>query len=150
MLLRIVDKSFWIWMVLLSSFAACYAQEKQYTDQSEKKSPVQARTLEDRVNSFWEARKSGDLLTLYELEAVSVNGQVTLRQYVNKSGDLIYKDYKIVAIETESANLAHALIEVQVLVPGLGKSLQSQFEDTWVNLEGEWYHLGRAHMSAVQ
>jgi hypothetical protein len=149
MILRIIDKSFWIWLVYLSTFVACYAQEKHYTDQSEKKSSVLARTLEDRVNSFWEARKSGDLLTLYELEAVSVNGQV-LRQYVNKSGDLIYKDYKIVAIETESANLAHALIEVQVLVPGLGKSLQSQFEDKWVNLKGEWYHLGRAQMSAVQ
>lgn len=150
MLLKIITKSLWMWAVLLAAFAACYAQEKQYTEQSEKKSLIKVETLADRVNTFWEARKAGDLLTLYELEAVSVTGQVTLRQYVNNSGELVYKDYRIIEIKIESADTAHTLIEVEVVVPGLGKSIKSQLEDKWVNLEGQWYHLGRAHMSAAQ
>jgi hypothetical protein len=106
--------------------------------------------LGERVAAFWKARKEGDLLTLYELEAVNVADQVSLRQYINNSGKLAYKDYKIIEIKSDSANAGHALIEVEVLVPGLGKSIRSQFEDKWVNIEGQWYHLGRAHVPISQ
>jgi hypothetical protein len=107
-------------------------------------------SLEDRINQFWEARKAGDLLTLYQLEAVSVTKQVTIRQYVNNSGDLVYKNFRIIEIKSENTNSAHALIEVEVMIPGLSKSVKSQFEDKWVKLEGQWYHFGRAHLPSPE
>jgi hypothetical protein len=36
------------------------------------------------------------------------------------------------------------------MIPGLSKSVKSQFEDKWVKLEGQWYHFGRAHLPSPE
>jgi hypothetical protein len=125
---------------------ACYAQGNQYTDKSEAAGPITARAFDDRVDAFWQARKAGDLVTLFELEAVNVTGQLTLRQYMNKGGGLIYKDVKILGTKVENPDEAYAEVKVEVVVPGLKGTISSQFKDQWVNLDGQWYHRGRAQL----
>jgi hypothetical protein len=136
-------------IALFGAHTACHAQGKQYTDGSISSS-AQVETFEDRVDAFWKARVAGDLLMLYELEAVSVTDQITLRQYMNKSGQLIYKNAKITETNLVSDDEAYAEIKAEVIVPGLKGTLNSRFKDQWININGQWYHRGRARLPVAK
>lgn len=145
MVIKSIDRIILVFITLFGVYTACQAQGKQYTDQSIL-NPVQAETLEERVNLFWQARVSGDLLTLYTLEAVSVMDQLTLRQYMNKSSQLIYKNANIIETTINNENEASAEVNAEVIVPGLKGTLNSQFKDQWIKINGQWYHRGRVQL----
>lgn len=96
--------------------------------------------LEQRVRAYWDAKVSGDAVLAYEYEAVKANGTVPLSKYVRGTGKLIYEKVAVLNVEVVAPEQAIALLEMQIMVPGMMEPLTTQTKDSWVEINGEWYH----------
>ena len=110
--------------------------------QSEKKT-LGVRSLEQRVESFWEARIQGDDLRAYTYESYAHTGELTATQYVRaRAATLEYKSYSIDAIDKhENKAQVRVNVQYQLNLPAMGNlPLSMKIHEDWVRLEDEqWY-----------
>lgn len=94
--------------------------------------------LEQRVAKYWAARQSRDIRTVYEMESASLpEGWLKIENAMAVAG-LPVRDVKIeeVSVESERAKMR---VVADVLVGTLGW-VRSGVWDTWVLIDGQWYH----------
>ena len=104
---------------------------------------LDAQSLEQRVQAFWEARIQGDDLAAYTYEAYAHSGEMTVTQYVRaRAPTLKYKSYSIDVIDKHE-NKAQVKVDVQyqLILPMMGDvPLSMKIEEDWVRLEDrQWY-----------
>jgi len=114
-------------LVLVGSWAA--------TDSEEMK-----KALEQRVTKYWEARQVRDFRTVYEMESASrPGGWLT----PDKAAAVIGMPVKNVKVEEVAVDGERATVRVngEVLVGAqMGGWWKQTLKDTWVLIEGQWYH----------
>lgn len=94
--------------------------------------------LEERVQSYWTARSSNDLHTLYNLEsAARPGGWLTPDQY-QRIGGLPVREVEIVDTKIDG-DRAEVKLQGQVAVGSLGWVPQ-QITQQWIRIEDAWYH----------
>ncbi|MEZ5591182.1 MAG: hypothetical protein R3F53_10940 [Gammaproteobacteria bacterium] len=98
------------------------------------------QSLEQRVRAYWDAKVSGDAVLAYEYEVVKANGTVPLSKYVRGTGKLIYEEVAVLNVEVVAPEQAIALLEMQIVVPGMMEPLTTKLKDSWVEIDGKWYH----------
>lgn len=98
-------------------------------------------SLEARVRAYWQARVAGDLVTMYNYEKIRADGDVSLAQYVRASTSIVYKNAKVLNTEIVGEREAVANLIVEYKVIGLpGEPLKTKYRDSWVKIDGVWYH----------
>lgn len=102
----------------------------------------QMNELEERARLFWKARVAGDLLTTYEYEDAKPLGTMSLQSYVSGRGGLHYKRADVRHAECgrpEEGCIVH--VDVEYVLPALaGKPISAAVNDSWVSINGQWYH----------
>ena len=120
-------------LILAVLFGSC--QSEQTT--------LGVQTLEQRVESFWEARIQGDDLRAYTYESYAHTGEMTAVQYVRaRAATLKYKSYSIDAIDKhENKAQVKVNVQYQLYLPAMGDlPLSMKMDEDWERLEdGEWY-----------
>ena len=102
----------------------------------------QESELVRRINTYWSAIASHDLLTAYQLEAEAING--TLRPDEVKLG----RDWGIRLIGftvgeiTYNGDQAEIMITRESTLPDsqMGKTMTAAGKDLWTFTHGAWYH----------
>jgi hypothetical protein len=94
--------------------------------------------LQERVERYWAARQARDVRTLYELEsAARPGGWLKLEHAMSLQGLPVRKvQVDDVRIEGEKGITR---ISADVMIGTIGWMRQT-IEDSWVLLEGQWYH----------
>ncbi len=120
-------------LILSVLFGSC--QSEQTT--------LDVQTLEQRVESFWEARIQGDDLSAYTYESYAYTGEMTAAQYAGaRAATLKYKAYSIDAIDKhENKAQVKVTVEYQLYLPAMGDvPLSMKMDEDWELLEdGRWY-----------
>lgn len=100
-----------------------------------------AGSLETRVWSYWDAIKSFDLATAYNLEEgarFKALSPLSFReQWSETDWELI--EFQIVSVELSDSS-AEVVVDLMFDVPQLSKNLARRITDHWVWREGEWLH----------
>lgn len=95
-------------------------------------------TLEQRAAQYWKARQARDIRTQYDMEsAARPGGWLTPDKAMTVGGLPVRK----VAIKDINIDGDHAKVRVSadVMVGTLGWTPQT-LEQTWVLIDGQWYH----------
>ena len=125
-------------LILSVLFGSC--QSEQTT--------LDVQPLEQRVESFWEARIQGDDLKAYTYESYAHNGEMTAAQYVGaRAATLKYKSYSIDAIDKhENKAQVKVNVQYQLNLPAMGDlPLSMKMDEDWERLEdGQWYRQVRS------
>lgn len=102
----------------------------------------EARSLEERVRGFWEARITGDDIKAYNYEAYSKTGKMTLPQYLRaRNPALKYLAYEVKGT-VEKGDEATVTVDVQyhLVVPARADlDLSTTIDERWVRIDGQWY-----------
>jgi hypothetical protein len=107
-------------------------------------------SLEERVHQYWEARIANDLVAMYDLEADSVQGQGGLQAYIKGSGNIAYNSAELENLELLDDETAVAQLAVQYRILALpGDWMSTTVHDTWILIDGKWYHFGRKPTSGM-
>ena len=95
-------------------------------------------SLEERVRSYWTARSSNDLHTLYNLESAARPGGWLTPDQHQRIGGLPVREVEIVDTKIDG-DRAEVKLQGQVAVGSLGWVSQ-QLTQQWVKIDGTWYH----------
>lgn len=100
---------------------------------------IDAKTaLEQRAEKYWAARQARDVRTQYDLESASLPGGWLTPDKAMAIAGLRVKNVKIEEI-TIDGNHGKVRLSGNVMVGTLGWVPQT-LEETWVLIDGQWYH----------
>lgn len=101
-------------------------------------SPEPLKVLQERVDRYWAARQARDVKTLYDLEsAARPGGWLKLEHAMGLQG-LPVRKVKIEEVRIEGEK-AITRISAEVMIGTIGWTKQT-IADSWVLLDGQWYH----------
>jgi hypothetical protein len=104
------------------------------SNQSDKPDTV----LQQRIDTYWAARQSRDITTVYQLEsAAQPGGWLKLENAMSLAG-LPIRKVKIEGLQIEG-DRANVKITAEVNIGTLGWMPQS-IQDNWILLSGQWFH----------
>ncbi len=94
------------------------------------------------AENYWSARVAGDWVTCYKYEEVSKLQEESLSQYVHRQGSLIYKSALVTGVEMKDPDHALVHVSLEYCLPAFGTShaFKTDVKDTWVKIDGKWYH----------
>ncbi len=94
------------------------------------------------AENYWQARVAGDWVACYKYEEVSKLQKESLSQYVQHSGNLIYKSAVVTGVEMKGPDKALVHVSLEYCLPAFGTSraFKTDSRDTWVKIDGKWYH----------
>jgi hypothetical protein len=100
--------------------------------------------LRERVQAYWETRKSNDPEAQYNLEAVSLTKKMSLVEFIRRKPVADIVDFELGTAQMDLGK-GKAWIPVKAKVvfklPGMAnKPVVTTLHDSWVFLEGDWYH----------
>lgn len=109
-----------------------------------------ALRFRERVAQYWDARAKGDLLLTYTLHEPAFRRAVPLTAFLQGRGVSKVLEYEILGERIEG-NLGIAKVKMKSTVthPKLVKPVEpswSEFEEQWVQVDGEWYRKFRFPM----
>ncbi len=109
---------------------------------SGKETAIDSDALQARAENFWKARVAGDLVACYPYEEDAKLKKVSLTDYVQSKGNLIYKSFKILGITKKGPEKAIVKVEIGYVLPAFGTShvLKAVSNEEWVKIDGDWYH----------
>lgn len=123
-------------MLVMLLLAGCAAvQAKAPSD------PVER--LRGRVEQYWDARMKGDQLETYQLHEPVFRRAVSLTAFLQNRGVYTTLEYQVVGQEikdklaTVRMRTKSSLMHPKMIRPT--EPSWSEFEEQWVNVEGEWY-----------
>lgn len=97
--------------------------------------------LLERVNLYWEAQRSNDLLTRYHLEVRAATGELWPDEYPR------FNEFRtrVLSYAVEGVELSGDMAKVNLIVGWSmpdwnGKSVKQPRQDIWTFYEGDWYH----------
>jgi hypothetical protein len=122
--------------VLLLAMVAVLTSMQWGCSRGPHRTPQQA--LEERAKQYWDARQSGDRLTVYKLEAAARPGGWLQPNHMVALGGLPVKNVRIKAVQVEGEK-GQVTVAARVMVGDLGWVAQES-PDPWVHIDGEWYH----------
>lgn len=98
--------------------------------------------LLERANDYWEARRVGDLHTIYQMETATVEGRMLPHQVPKAPfGRIKLVGYKFRDVKIQG-DKARFVLDIEITIPELeGKSVTGPSNvDRWTFVEGDWYH----------
>lgn len=129
--MRIVLKS---WMV--ASLMVCVA----LAGCVEKKSD--SEELQERARAYWEAMRVNDLITIYQMEAASLDGRLIaadMRNMLNLPSRLLSYTIQPPVISGDTAMVDVDLKLTKPGMKGTGFDIPTR-NDHWSRIDGTWYH----------
>lgn len=110
----------------------------------------QAASLEQRVNSLWQARQAEDWETVFDFEVPSAREQATVAQFVSwaeANEPFQIHEYEVLKIE-QDGDLGWAKMRTKTSVRRFPNSPVREVErwEKWCRRNGEWYPVPRAEL----
>ncbi len=104
--------------------------------------------LESNVRAYWNAKVAEDYGKAYAYEQMSLSERTNREDYIKNilRHGIKIKSFEILDIHYEDENRALVMMEVISAIPPVGKlevkkPLRNVFQDTWIRMNGKWYHV---------
>jgi uncharacterized protein YchJ len=103
-------------------------------------------SLQQRAQSFWDARKANDDLSAYKYEAASQTGEPSLQNYLKGRAGIEYRSIEIKSVRLLTPTEGEVNLVTSYSIPSIGfnKPIAGNMTDTWVKIDGQWYHTNPA------
>ncbi len=99
--------------------------------------------LLQRATAYWAALKDNDRVTAWGYEELSKKPEWTLQGYV-KRGGLVYEEVHVLGAGPIQGESAKVNVKLVYSIPvARVKNIESELQDEWVWLDGQWYHAAR-------